>query len=459
MLQFASDRAEEIYDRSKDQINSLSFDDSEWKEVDADGEPLSRDEKPFSRIMESEEPLFDQVHGVSRPGGERVWISINGAPVYDDCGEIESVVFSTEDITDRREQQRAVEESERRYRTLAENFPNGAVGLFDDNMRYTAVGGELLDATGVSPEDRIGCSVYDICPDDLLEEIEPHFEAALEGKANSFELEYHDRDLFVYTLPVRNANDEVYAGMVVSQDITERREYQRKLEESNERLEQFAYAASHDLQEPLRMVTSYLELVDNRYGDELDEDGEEFLEFAIDGAERMRQMIDGLLEYSRVDTHGDPFEPVDLDDILEDVLEDLQIRIDERNAEITTDDLPCIDGDDSQLRQVFQNLLSNAIKYSEDEPPQVDISATRDDEQWIISVQDNGIGIDPDEQERIFEVFQRLHTHEEHSGTGIGLALCRRIVERHGGNIWVESGLDEGSTLSFTVPAVSGNKT
>ncbi|MFD1564606.1 ATP-binding protein [Haloarchaeobius amylolyticus] len=226
------------------------------------------------------------------------------------------------------------------------------------------------------------------------------------------------------------------------------------LEESNKRLEQFAYAASHDLQEPLRMVSSYLQLIERRYGDELDADGREFLAFAVDGAERMRDMIDGLLQYSRVETRGDPFEPVDLEAVLEDARKNLRMKIDEHGAEITTEDLPRVEGDDGQLRQVFQNLLSNAIEYSGEGDPRVHVSAERDGTTWTISVADSGIGIDPDEQDRIFEVFQRLHSRETHNGTGIGLALCERIIERHGGEIWVDSEPGEGATFSFTLPAV-----
>ncbi|WP_126665023.1 PAS domain-containing sensor histidine kinase [Haloterrigena salifodinae] len=238
----------------------------------------------------------------------------------------------------------------------------------------------------------------------------------------------------------------------------ERQRYERQLgetvdelEASNERLEQFAYAASHDLQEPLRMVSSYLSLVENRYAADLDSEAEEFIAYAVDGADRMRQMIDGLLEYSRIDTQGEPFEPVDLEAVLEDVLTDLQMMIEESDAEITVDSLPRVRGDESQLRQLLQNLLSNAIEYSGDEPPRVEVTAQRCGRMWRFSVEDEGIGIDPDDADRIFRVFQRLHSREEYDGTGIGLALCRRIVERHGGEIWVESESGEGATFSFTL--------
>jgi len=233
--------------------------------------------------------------------------------------------------------------------------------------------------------------------------------------------------------------------------------YEQKLEASNERLEQFAYAASHDLQEPLRMVSSYLQLVDQRYGEDLDEDGREFIEFAVDGAERMRAMIEGLLRYSRVETQGDPFEPVDLEKVLADVLDDLAVRVEETDAAITHGSLPTVDGDPNQLRQLVQNLLKNAIEYSGDEPPRVDVTAERQAGEWVVSVRDEGIGIDAENADRVFEVFQRLHSHEEHPGTGIGLALARRIVERHGGDIRVDSEPGEGTTFSFTLPATASS--
>ncbi|RKD89025.1 PAS domain S-box protein [Halopiger aswanensis] len=410
-----------------------------------------RAERLVTEAVEGERDVAKIDLDIQTSSGETIPAESRLAPFpigdeYGRCGVVR-------DISDRVERERALEESERRYRTLAENFPNGAVGLYDDELTYTVAGGEYLETIGVSSDEIVGTTVSERYPDDLVAAIEPYFRAVFDGKSNSFEVAYRDRQLLAYTLPVRGADDEIAAGMLVIQDITERTEYQRRLEESNERLEQFAYAVSHDLQEPLRMVTSYLQLLENRYGDALDGDGEEFIDYAVNGAERMRRMIDGLLEYSRIETRGDPFESVDLMRLVEEVCADLQFRIEETDAEITAEGLPRVEGDASQIRQVLQNLLSNAITYSGDERPRIDVTAERDGPKWIVSVRDKGIGIDPDDTDRIFEVFERLHSREEHDGTGIGLALCRRIVERHDGEIRVESEPGEGSTFSFTLPA------
>ncbi|WP_265110834.1 PAS domain-containing sensor histidine kinase [Halosolutus halophilus] len=383
-----------------------------------------------------------------------IWVEANLYP--SETGV--SVYFR--DVTERKERERALEESERRYRTLVEYFPNGLVTLFDHDLEYTLAAGQGFDRIPVEPNDLEGKQFHDVWPDETAAGLRPVFQAALDGEEASVELEYADREWVVHAAPITDERGEVFAGMTMAQDITERREYQRKLEEtierledSNERLEHFAYAASHDLQEPLRMVSSYLQLIEDRYGDALDEDGKEFLAFAIEGAERMRKMIEGLLEYSRVETQGDPFEPTDLEDVVGDVLTDLQFRIEESAADVSIDELPRVNGDASQLRQLFQNLLSNAIEYSGDEPPTIHVEAENQGGTWIISVHDEGIGIEADDTERVFEVFQRLHSREEYDGTGIGLALCQRIVERHGGEIWVESEPDEGTTVSFTLPA------
>jgi two-component system, chemotaxis family, sensor kinase Cph1 len=256
---------------------------------------------------------------------------------------------------------------------------------------------------------------------------------------------------------VNNAQARTHAQTLKERNKTLQRTEQRleeavtQLEESNDRLEQFAYAASHDLQEPLRMVRRYLELVESRHGDNLDEDCKEFIDFAVDGAERMSETIDGLLEYSQVETQGESFETVDLDAVLDDVLVDLQFKIEETDATITREPLPRVEGDERQLGQLFQNLLSNAIEYCGDDPPRIHVSAAQNDSEWTISVHDEGIGIDQGDTEPIFDIFQRLHSTEEHAGSGIGLALCKRIVERHGGEIWVNSEHDEGSAFSFTL--------
>ncbi|MGE5621211.1 MAG: sensor histidine kinase [archaeon] len=224
-----------------------------------------------------------------------------------------------------------------------------------------------------------------------------------------------------------------------------------ELERSNKELEQFAYIASHDLQEPVRMVGNYTQLLERRYKDKLDPQALEFIHFAADGAHRMRMLITGLLEYSRITSHTRNYSPVDCSKVLESVIKNLDMSIRETGARIVSDPLPIIMGDEVQLIQLFQNLISNAIKFRRQaEIPEIRLSAVQRSGEWLFSVKDNGIGIDPQQGERIFQIFQRLHDRDEYPGTGIGLAVCKRIVERHKGKIWIESGLSEGTTFYFT---------
>ena len=227
----------------------------------------------------------------------------------------------------------------------------------------------------------------------------------------------------------------------------------RDLRRSNEELQQFAYVASHDLQEPLRMVASYTQLLAKRYGEKLDADAGEFISYAVDGAQRMQALINDLLAYSRVGTRGKPFAPSDCNQVLKLAQLNLKVSIEESDATLSARPLPTVLADSGQLVQLFQNLIANAIKFRrEDVPPVIRISAERAAGGWQFAVRDNGIGIDPQHWERIFVIFQRLHTRDKYSGTGIGLAVCRKIVERHGGRLWVESTPGEGSSFLFTLP-------
>ena len=256
------------------------------------------------------------------------------------------------------------------------------------------------------------------------------------------------------TTELKRANQEL------EREVAERRRMEQALREvnqelgrSNADLEQFAYAASHDLQEPLRMITSYLQLLDRRYKGKMDSAADEFIDFAVDGAGRMRKLIDALLVYSRVGRSGEPMEPVACDAVLDKALENLRRVVQKRDAVITHGGLPEVEAMESQLVQLLQNLISNAIKFCEGRP-EIHVSASQEDGQWVFSIKDNGLGLDPQFSERIFGVFQRLHKRDTYPGTGVGLAICKRIVQRHGGRIWVESEPGAGATFLFTIPAV-----
>ena len=272
-------------------------------------------------------------------------------------------------------------------------------------------------------------------------------------------------DLLYNAVLYQNEDGSTAGVFAAARDITERKRAEEALkktmadlERSNKELEQFAYVASHDLQEPLRMVASFTQLLAKRYRDKLDADANEFINYAVDGANRMQKMVNDLLSYSRVGHRGKSFEPTDCTGILNQALTDLNVAIDENEAVITHDALPVMMGDESQLVQLFQNLIGNGIKFRSKEAPRIHISAQESGNEWIFTVQDNGIGIDPQYNERIFMIFQRLHGREEYPGTGIGLAICKKIVERHGGRVWVDSQPGNGSTFYFTIPKTGGLK-
>lgn len=268
--------------------------------------------------------------------------------------------------------------------------------------------------------------------------------------------------LVVESRQVLQRNDEGWpTGILeINWDVTARKRAERALEEharelarSNADLEQFANVASHDLQEPLRMVASYTQLLAKRYGGRLDDRADRWIGYAVDGANRMQTLINDLLEYSRVGTRGGELSPVSAQAALEAALANLRIAIREAGAEVTHTPLPVVQGDGTQLIQLFQNLIGNAVKFRGEQAPQVVVSATLEGDEWVFSVRDNGIGIPPEFTERIFVIFQRLHERERYAGTGIGLAICKRIVERHGGRIWLETAPGAGCTFFFTLLA------
>ena len=305
----------------------------------------------------------------------------------------------------------------------------------------TEIAGGKLDASlldGIASRDEIGilARAFGVMTDRLKQ--------TLEGlRRENLERKIVEQDL-------RTAKDELEMHRDHLNDLVKERT--AELARSNAELEQFAYVTSHDLQEPLRMVASYLQLVERRYTDRLDADAHEFIEFAVDGAKRMQVLINDLLTYSRVGTKGHPFQSTDCETVVKTALENLQFAIQDSGAQVGHGPMPAVMGDATQLTQLFQNLIGNAIKFRRDQPLEICIRAEPSEGGWRFSIQDNGIGIESQYFDRIFGLFQRLHGRVAYPGTGIGLAICKRIVERHGGAIWVESTPGQGATFYFTIP-------
>lgn len=362
-------------------------------------------------------------------------------------------------------------DSEKKYRNLYESNLDGII-LVNIEGRITEANEVLVKMLGYTKKEILQLSYQELTPPEWAESDKVKVKQLHEhGYIKNYEKEYYRKngirvpiDLSVWLIKNTDGNRIGMWGIV--RDITERKKTEEKLktinkhlqhrtldlEGSNKELEQFAYVASHDLQEPLRMISSYTQLLAQRYKTQLDEDARDFLKFAMDGANRMQKLINDLLTYSRLGTRGKPLKPIDCHTVLGQTLANLRKVIQDNHALVTNDDLPTVMADEAQLVQLFQNFISNAIRFHSKKQPRIHISAEEKDEEWIFSIQDNGIGIESEFKDRIFVIFQKLHSKEKYPGTGMGLAICRKIAERHGGRIWFDSVPDKGSIFYFAIP-------
>lgn len=401
-----------------------------------------------------------------RKKGSDFPIEIMLSPLESDEGTL--ITAAIRDISLRKAAERHLAQMERKYRGLLEAAPDAMI-VVNQAGEIVLVNVQAEKQFGYHRDELLGQKVKNIIPEGFAErQLADSLRSAEVAQAQKIGtgLELSGRrknetefPIEIMLSPLQSAEGTLVTAAI--RDITTRKKAEQELfqkveqlKRSNEELAQFAYIASHDLQEPLRMVASYTQLLARRYKGKLDADADEFIAFAVDGANRMQRLIQDLLAYSRVATKGDELLATSSEDALEQALSNLHVAISESGAEVTHDPLPEVIADKRQLMQLFQNLVGNAIKYQSGSAPKVHVAATMNgSSKWVFSVKDNGLGIDPQYFERIFGMFQRLHQRDEFEGTGIGLAICKKIVERHGGTISVESEPGQGSTFSFALPA------
>ena len=407
---------------------------------------------------------------IVRTDGEVLWLLSRQRVFAGESGKAVRMLAAMLDITERKLADAALRQSEERYRGLT-GLSSDWYWEQDEQFRFTVVSSGIEESIGVPSAELVGKTRWQAPLIGVgAEQLAAH-QALLEARKPFDEFEYGRLDpqgrlhyISVNGEPMFDAQGRFRGYRGVGRDVTARRTAAEELKaahdelaRSNAELEQFAYVASHDLQEPLRMVASYTQLLGRRYGERLEGDAKEFMAYIVDGAARMKQLIEDLLAYSRVGTRGRDFRPVQLNAVVARARGNLRAALEESGAQFEADALPEIEGDEAQLTQLMQNLIGNAIKFRGAAKPLVRVSCVDQANEFEIAVSDNGIGIEAQYFERIFMVFQRLHDKGEYPGTGIGLAICKKVVDRHGGRIWVESRPGGGSRFLFTLPKKKGN--
>ena len=493
--------AERILGRPAGKIIGSKFNDPTWKGLREDGSPLPNSDFPFWRAYFEREPVRDEVMGIYPPDEPPRWIRVNAQPLFasegdpvqgDVDGEGQDdpygVLVSFEDITDQQLKDEALQTSRDLLSSVLSSSLDGIMvfsSVRDEFGRVKALECVLANPqaekmVGRASEDIIGRPMAELLP--VQQEqglVDAYIEVIESGEPLETEIEYNTDDGRTWLQVVAVKVEDGVA--ITFRDVSERREAAQamaaanaKLEQRNRALRDFAYIASHDLQEPLRKISAFSNLVMEDYADEVDETAHHYLERMQDAAQRMSRLISDLLVYSRVTTRARPFEPVDLEAVIANVRSDLDMQMEDVDGTIETRDLPTIDADPTQMRQLLQNLISNALKFHrEGVPPVVRIEAEvfpAQDPDWAarvdadadkicrLTIADNGIGFDEKYADRIFTPFKRLHGRGDYAGTGMGLAICRRIVERHGGDITVSSTPGEGTTFTVLLPVARSNR-
>jgi PAS domain S-box-containing protein len=403
--------------------------------------------------------------------GLHTYISIK-FPLFDGEGKIYAVCGISTDISDRKTAEIQLRQQEAFLKSIYEGTEQAifVVDISEEGeLRYINFNPVSERYAGIP-----NAQIQDKTPEEAFGEtlgsmVRQNYERCLRAGTSIFyeeQLNFEAHMLWTLTtlVPLRDEQGRIYRIIGTATDITDRKTAELELQQqkqdlarSNDELQQFAYVASHDLQEPLRMISSYLELLERRYKGQLDPKADQFIAYAVDGAARMQILINDLLKYSRVGSRRQLLEQVDCEVVLQNVLRNLQVAIAENKAVITHDVLPQVNADITQLTQLFQNLIGNAIKFHGEDPPEIYIGIEQRHDKWLFSICDNGIGIESQYVDRIFVIFQRLHNRTDYPGTGMGLAICKKIVERHGGNLWVESTPKQGSTFYFTLPVLGAS--